>query len=69
MSSGRVQGPALAILAKRENEIKKFVSKPFWQIELKTKNKISAWHKKDKLWDKKEADKILKKTKNKKAFI
>jgi len=69
MSSGRVQGPALAILAKRENEIKKFISKPFWQIELKTKNKISAWHKDDKIWEKKKADNIIKKTKNKKAFI
>jgi len=40
MSSGRVQGPTLAILAQREKEIKAFISKPFWQLELLTKNKI-----------------------------
>ena len=32
MSIGRVQGPTLAILASRENEIKNFVSKPYWKI-------------------------------------
>jgi len=32
MSIGRVQGPTLAMLAKREIEIKNFVPKPFWQI-------------------------------------
>ncbi len=32
LSMGRVQGPALAILAKREYEIEKFVSKPFWRV-------------------------------------
>jgi len=68
MSSGRVQGPSLALLAKRELEIKKFKSKPFWQIELITKD-FSAWHKEDKFWNKKEADKILKTTKGKKALI
>jgi DNA topoisomerase-1 len=69
MSSGRVQGPTLAILAKREKEIKNFIPKPFWQIELLAKNGISAWHKQDKFWDKKDADNIIKKTKGKKAFI
>ncbi|MFI5412757.1 MAG: DNA topoisomerase I, partial [Candidatus Micrarchaeales archaeon] len=32
LSIGRVQGPALAILATREKEITKFVPKPFWRI-------------------------------------
>lgn len=32
MSIGRVQGPALAILAKREKEIAAFVSTPYWQV-------------------------------------
>ena len=32
LSIGRVQGPTLAILAKREEEIGAFVSKPFWRV-------------------------------------
>ena len=32
LSIGRVQGPTLAILAKREAEIGAFVSKPFWRV-------------------------------------
>ena len=34
LSSGRVQGPTLKILADREKEIKAFIPEPFWQIEL-----------------------------------
>lgn len=72
MSTGRVQGPSLAILAKREKEIQKFVPEPFWQLELQCKSKskkISAWHKEDKFWKKEKAEEILKKTKGKKAFV
>lgn len=32
LSIGRVQGPTLALLAKREYEISNFVPKPFWRI-------------------------------------
>lgn len=32
LSIGRVQGPSLAILVKREKEILKFVPKPFWRL-------------------------------------
>jgi DNA topoisomerase-1 len=32
LSIGRVQGPALAMLAQREMEIAKFVPKPFWRV-------------------------------------
>ncbi len=32
LSIGRVQGPSLAILVKREREIQKFVPKAFWRI-------------------------------------
>jgi len=34
LSTGRVQGPTLAILAEREREIKAFVPEPYWNIEL-----------------------------------
>ena len=72
MSSGRVQGPALKILADREKEIQKFKPKPYWEIELNgniKKSGIVAQHKKGKFWKKDEADKVMKKTKNKKALI
>ncbi len=68
LSSGRVQGPALEILATREKEISSFKSEPYWQVELISK-KIIAWHKKDKFWKKGEAEKVLKNTKNKKAVV
>ncbi len=37
ISIGRVQGPALSVLVQRENEIKAFISKPFWQIFITVK--------------------------------
>ncbi|MCX8197429.1 MAG: DNA topoisomerase I [Candidatus Micrarchaeota archaeon] len=37
MSIGRVQGPALAILAKREREIESFVPQPYWEVWCKAK--------------------------------
>ncbi|MEK6940810.1 MAG: DNA topoisomerase I [Nanoarchaeota archaeon] len=69
MSSGRVQGPTLNILAERENEIKIFKPEPFWQIELNTTNKINAWHVEDKFWDKDKATKIFQNTKNHPAIV
>ncbi|MFH1637650.1 MAG: DNA topoisomerase I [Candidatus Woesearchaeota archaeon] len=68
MSSGRVQGPALAILAARENEIKAFKPEPFWQIELIAKE-LSALHSADKFWDKKEANKSFKNAKKDGAVV
>jgi len=68
LSSGRVQGPALKILAEREIEIKKFVPEPFWEIELAAKE-LSAWHEKGKFKDKKIAEAIVKKCKGKKAIV
>jgi len=38
MSIGRVQGPALAILAKKEKEIAAFVSNPYWELWCKAKD-------------------------------
>ena len=69
LSSGRVQGPALSILAEREKEIQAFKSEPFWRIELSTKNGIHAWHKNDKFWKKEEAETVAKKSKGKKAKV
>src|SRR3989344_5748266 len=72
LSTGRVQGPTLALLSKREEEISKFKPEPFWEIEFQGKTKkddITAWHKNGKIKDKTTVNEILKKTKGKKAFI
>jgi len=71
LSTGRVQGPALKIIVDKEKEIKAFVSKPYWEINLEADapGKIEATHEKEKLFDKKEADDIFKKTKGKKAVV
>ncbi|MBI2659977.1 DNA topoisomerase I [Candidatus Woesearchaeota archaeon] len=69
MSTGRVQGPALKIIVDREREIKIFVPKPFWQIELfgdYNRQDIIAWHKEDKFWEKSKADEVISKTKSQK---
>ncbi len=68
LSSGRVQGPALKILAEREREIGAFKPVPFWQLELLTKA-INFLHARDKFWKKEEAENIFKKVKGKDAAI
>ncbi|MBN2367790.1 DNA topoisomerase I [Candidatus Woesearchaeota archaeon] len=72
MSSGRVQGPALKLLCKREKEIQKFKPRPYWQLQLLGachKGDIEAWHHKDKFWQERQVDDILKKTKGHKGII
>lgn len=58
MSTGRVQGPTLAILCERELEIRAFEPTPFWQLELHAlvdDAKIVALHAVDKFWKEDEA--------------
>lgn len=72
MSTGRVQGPALKLIVEREKEINAFKPVPYWQVELDgkvKKDKIIAWHEKDKFWKKEEAQKILKNTKGKEGVV
>ena len=72
MSTGRVQGPTLKLIVKREESIKKFKPKKYWEIFLEgelNKKKILAKHKKDKFQKKEEVTKILKNTKGKKAIV
>jgi len=50
MSIGRVQGPALNLIVKKEKLIKSFKSSPYWQIFLEAndgKNKLIVKHNKD----------------------
>jgi len=37
LSTGRVQGPTLKIIAKKEDEIRKFVPQTYWEIEAELK--------------------------------
>jgi DNA topoisomerase-1 len=66
LSTGRVQGPALKIVADREREIAAFKPVPYWQIEMewkKSRKLFTALHVEEKFWDKKQADKAFKKVK------
>ncbi|MGQ9469190.1 MAG: DNA topoisomerase I [Nitrososphaerales archaeon] len=72
LSTGRVQGPTLALLLERELEIRRFVPKPYWQLELHCKvdgNEIIAMHGKGQFWDKDEADRILRACKGKGVIV
>lgn len=70
MSIGRVQGPALNLIVKKEKEIQNFKSKQYWQIfiSVKDKNKkIELKYNKD-IFDKKELEKF-KNLNGKKAIL
>ena len=76
LSSGRVQGPTLAIIYKREDEIRNFVPVPFWQLNFITKKsdkkefpELVFNYEKDKIWKKEEAEKIFNICKGKNAEI
>jgi DNA topoisomerase I len=67
MSSGRVQGPTLKLLAVREKEIKKFKPKPYWELNLI--NDVEASHKNGKFWKEAQVKKIHDKIKKEKSGI
>lgn len=72
LSTGRVQGPVLHMLSRHEKKIKAFVPKQFWEIELEVKagkQVLRATYEKEKIWNKAEADKILKKSGAKEAIV
>lgn len=72
LSSGRVQGPILVMLAEKEKEISKFKPDPYWQIELKVnigKDIVSALYEEEKIWEKKKADDVYKSSKSKEAVV
>ena len=72
LSIGRVQGPTLNLIVKKEKEILLFKSQFYWEISLtgKVDNKeITAWHKKGQFWKKDEAEKTLKNVQGKKVII
>ncbi len=58
LSVGRVQGPALALLAEREKEITAFVSKPYWQLFAHLQGTLFE-HVNGKFWEETRADESL----------
>lgn len=72
ISAGRVQAPTLVILADREMEIRNFIPKLYWQLQsiLSVDEKeIIAFYENDKIWNKKEAEKIFNDCKGKSAIV
>ncbi|MEM3208888.1 MAG: DNA topoisomerase I [Candidatus Micrarchaeaceae archaeon] len=68
ISIGRVQGPALAILAKRELEIRRFISEPFWEVLL-VANGTTFKNAKGAIKEKAIAEEVLEKSKSAEAFV
>jgi len=71
LSIGRVQSPTLAILVKREREIKNFAPETFWRIiaTLEKDKSFSAIHVEDKFWEEDKAKKVYEKVKNGKQGV
>ncbi len=62
LSSGRVQGPTLKILAEREREIERFVPKKFWTVEAHCRHQgieFSAVSKPQRIWNEADADLVV----------
>ena len=66
LSIGRVQSPTLALLVKREKEIKNFEPKTYWKIiaTLKKSESFDATHHEGQFWDEKQVKEIYDKVKN-----
>ncbi len=73
LSAGRVQTPTLAMIAERENEIKRFVPKDYWTIDAKVNGFNLRWQDKSsgqtRLFDRAAADMIVSRVTGKTAVI
>lgn len=72
LSAGRVQSPMLNLLLQRELEIRSFVPKPYWQLELHVEingTQFSALHETEKFWKKEEVEQVLKECEGKEAVV
>ncbi len=61
LSAGRVQTPTLAMIVRREEEIRGFVPKPFWGIKLQFDDFEAVWRGKDgggRLFDRERAERL-----------
>jgi len=62
LSTGRVQGPTLALIVDREKERLAFKQKKYWQIQAlfeKAQNRFAAMHKEGKFWEREKAEKAM----------
>lgn len=72
LSTGRVQGPLLSILSDKELEIKNFIPKPYWQLQLILLidgKEVIALYEEDKIWNRENAEKIFKECKDRPAVV
>jgi len=78
LSSGRVQGPTLALIVKRELEIQAFVPVPYWQLNFITSKNaegekfpeaLTFDYEEDKIWEKPKAQEIFDICKGKNAVV
>ena len=70
LSTGRVQGPTMAMLLEKDLNVRKFKPKPFWQIEAVVKvgkTELKTDYEKSNIWKKSEAESIHKVCKKKGA--
>ncbi len=72
LSAGRVQTPTLAMIINREREIKNFVPKDYWLIDLKFDGYSGRWRDKNgnsRIFDKTLADEVAAKVQNQKGIV
>lgn len=72
MSIGRVQGPSLNIIAKKEKEIQEFIPQKYWEITVKgiaNNYDLEAIHEKDKIFNKEIAEEIYNKVNKNNGII
>lgn len=73
LSCGRVQTPTLAIIAKRQEDIKKFIPVPFYGIVGKANGITITWRdsktKNNSIYDKNKAEELLKQVKQKDGVV
>lgn len=72
LSAGRVQTPTLALIVRREEEIRKFTPKEFWGITAKLQGFTATWRdggKNAQTFDRNKAEEILKKLQGQQAVL
>ncbi len=72
LSAGRVQTPTLALIVRREEEIRKFTPKEFWGITAKLQGFTASWRDEGKnaqTFDRNKAEEILNKLQGKPAVL
>ncbi|MDY6771159.1 MAG: DNA topoisomerase I [Candidatus Nanohaloarchaea archaeon] len=68
LSTGRVQGPALKIVADREREIRAFDPEDYWEVYLHAGG-LEAQHVEERFWDEDEADRVVELCQDGKAAV